>query len=157
MRRALLIAATVPVIVSLASCGDDDDDGDRTVAAYCADLQALDDGDEGGPIDAIFEEYGDSPTLANWAAFLPGAIDEMQSTRDEFADVEPPEELEDEREGFLAALDAVIGSFEDSLDAAEAGDQAEFDRLEVENQDENVPAMGAAMQAVMDACADDAG
>jgi hypothetical protein len=156
MRRALLLATTVPLIASLSSCGDDDD-ADRTVAAYCADLQALDDGDDGGPIDAIFEEYGDSPTLANWAAFLPGAIDEMQATRDEFADVEPPEELEGERESFLTALDAVIGSFEDSLDAAEAGDQAEFDRLEVENQDENVPAMGAAMQAVMDACADDAG
>lgn len=59
----------------------------------------------------------------------------------------PSEDMSDEREAVLGALDAVIGSFEASLDAAEAGDRDRFDREEARNQDENLPAMESAFHA----------
>src|SRR5687768_17734568 len=86
MRRSLLIAATMPLVLGLASCGDDDDDpataaAARTDAAYCTDLEALP--DEGGPTDAFFEAHPD-PTMADWAEGLPDIIATSKESRNQF-------------------------------------------------------------------------
>jgi hypothetical protein len=147
--RSLIAPVIALSLLFVAACSDDD--ADRTTAAYCEDLKVLDDGDEGGPTDAFFEAHPD-PTMEDWAEALPGMIDDIKASRDEFADIEPSADMKRERSAFLDAMDAFIASFEDSLAAAKAGDQAEFDRLEAENQDKNAPAIGAGMEAVASAC-----
>jgi hypothetical protein len=137
------------------ACSDDDDDAAPTTEAYCAALAALPEGDGSGPTDAIFEEFGDDPTLAEWAEGLPAAIAEMRSFRDTLAGVTPSDDLANEYRAAIDAMDRVVGNFEDSRDAAAAGDQAAFDLLEVENQDNAVPAMFEAIGAVASGCGGD--
>ena len=154
MRRALIIAAFTPLVV-LASCGDDDDGAAnsaaaaRTDAEYCADLEALP--DDGGPTDAFFEAHP-NPTLADWADGLPDVIARSTKGRDQFAEIEPSVGLADERQTLLDAFDAIIASFETSLDAARAGDQEAFDAEEARNQDENVPALTEAFEGLQTGC-----
>lgn len=148
-RRLGVVALSLSVLAAGVGCSDDDEG--RSTTAYCDDLEALG-GDEGRPTDHIFEMYGDEPSLAEWAAGLPEAISIARGSRNGFADVAPSEELGDERKRLLAAFDRVIGSFEASLEAARAGDQDAFGGHEVENQDELVPAMDAAMQELVEAC-----
>jgi hypothetical protein len=156
MRRVLIIVATLPLVVGIAACGDDDDDqaaaSARTTDAYCADLSANQ--DEEGPTDAFFEQYPD-PTIEDWAEGLPGIIARAQDGRDQFAAITPSADLAGERQTLLNALDAVIATFERSLELATAGDQDAFDAEERRNQDENLPALGSAFEALEDACSVD--
>lgn len=151
MRRVSIILAVLPFLVGVAACDDDDEAKApaRTTKAYCAELGANE--DEGGPTDAFFEQYPD-PTLENWAEGLPGIIAKAQDGRDQFAGVTPSAELADERQAALDAFDAVNASFERSLELARAGDQAGFDAEERRNQDENLPALGSAFQAMEESC-----
>jgi hypothetical protein len=153
MNRALIIVATLPLAVIVASCGDDDDADTvaaaRTDAQYCSDLQALPTGE--GPTDAFFAAHPD-PTLEDWAEGLPDVIETAKSQRDEFAAIDPSTGLADERQALLDAFGGVISSFESSLDAAEAGDQDAFDAEEKANQDTNVPALMDAFEALTGAC-----
>jgi hypothetical protein len=160
MKRTNWVLALV-MAVGPGLCGacsdDDDDDAAPTTEEYCAALAALPEGDGGGPTDAIFEEFGDDPTLAEWAEGLPAAITEMQSFRDTIAGVRPSDELADEYRTAVDAIDRVVGNFEDSRDAAAAGDQAAFDSLGTDNQDNAVPAMFEAIGAVASRCGGDVG
>ena len=153
MHRSLIIVATLPLVVGVAACGDDDDDqaaaSARTTEEYCADLRADLDGE--GPTDAFFEEHPD-PTLEDWAEGLPDIIARAEEGRDRFAAIVPSAELADERQDLLDGLDTVIASFEAGLAAARAGDQAAYDAEEQRNQDENVPVLETAFQALTDAC-----
>jgi hypothetical protein len=147
MLRRLAAASAVSMTLVVA-CGDDA----PSTAAYCEDLAALDDGSGGGPVDVIFERYGDNPTLDEWAEGLPEVLEVVRDFRGEFAAIEPSADLEDERAAALGALDAVVRNFEGSLEAAEAGDQEAFDRHEAANHGELSPAMGEAMARLVEAC-----
>jgi hypothetical protein len=152
MRRSLLIAATLPLVVGIAACGDDDNQAvasARTTEAYCADLRAVQ--DDEGPTEAFFAEHPD-PTLEDWAAGLPDIIARAKEGRDRFAAIRPSDELADERRALVDSLNAVIASFEAGLDKARAGDQAAFDAEEQRNQGENVPALESAFQALTKVC-----
>lgn len=152
MRRSLAVLSTLPLVVGVAACGDDDDPATasvRTTEAYCADLSATQ-GEE-GPTDAFFEEHPD-PTLEDWADGLPDVIARAQDARDRLSAIRPSAELAQEHDATVDSLDAVIASFKASLDAAGAGDQAAFEAEEERNQGENVPALDAAFQDLADAC-----
>lgn len=146
MRKQFAIAVLGTAVTLGTACSDDEE---PTTEAYCEDLRALPEGDD--PTAAFFADHPD-PALEDWADGLPAIIATIQDSRDQFADVEPSAELADRRESAVQAMDVVLGSFEDALEAASANDQAEFDRLEAENQDENVPALMAAMAGLGDAC-----
>jgi hypothetical protein len=134
------------------ACSDDPEASAPTTEAYCGVLAAMPEDDAGGPIDEIFEIYGDDPTLENWAEFLPSAIESIREDRETFDAIEPSAELSDQKADVIAAVDEVIGNFEASQAAAAAGDQAEFDALEDENQNVDLAAMGAAFEALGTAC-----
>jgi hypothetical protein len=134
------------------ACSDDPETSAPTTEAYCEVLAAMPEDDAGGPIDEIFEIYGDDPTLENWAEFLPSAIESIREDRETFDAIEPSAELSDQKADLIASLDEVIGNFEASRSAAAAGDQAEFDAVEEENQGEDVPVMVAAFEAIGTAC-----
>jgi hypothetical protein len=144
-RRPLALALVAAAALA-AGCGDDPA---PTTEAYCTSLQALPQG--GDPLGDFFREHPD-PTLEDWAAVLPEVIPNMRESLDRFAAVEPSAELADEKAAFVGALGTVIENFEQASAAASAGDQARFDELETRNQDENVPAMESAMEAVTGAC-----
>jgi hypothetical protein len=152
MRLSLVILSTLPLVVGIGACGDDDDQttaSARTTDAYCADLNANQ--DDEGPTEAFFEEHPD-PTLEDWAEGLPDIIARAQDTRDRLAAIRPSSELAEEHDAMVDRLDAVIASFETSLGAARAGDQDAYDAEERRNQDENVPALESAFQDLADAC-----
>jgi len=118
---------------------------------YCAEVQQMA-GEFGDPgIDAIFEGNPD-PTLADWAAFLPGPIARMQSFADGLAGSDPPKSLAADVRKVAKRWAAVIAFYEAGQEAAAAGDQAAFDALDSRRRDRLVGRLGRSMDAVGRAC-----
>jgi hypothetical protein len=103
-------------------------------------------------IDDIFTQYGDSPTLAQWASFLPDQVAEMDAMIERVSAVEPSPNLTDDFQAAVEAFRTMSKNFHDSIAAAEAGDQAEFDRLGELNQGTNTPALEQATGVIGQAC-----
>jgi hypothetical protein len=119
--------------------------------AFCQDLQAAF-GDYQPHIDDIFTQYGDNPTLAQWAAFLPDEVAKMDAMIERVSAVEPSPNLADDLQAAVAAFQTMSKNFHDTIAAAEAGDETEFKRLEDENQNTNTPALQAATSTIGTAC-----
>src|SRR3954447_12153229 len=151
MHRKLTVAIIAGVTLAGAACSSSNNGGTAAEAAYCTKLSQLPHSD-GGPIDGIFTQYGDHPTLAQWATFLPGAIDKVKGDNAAFASIVPPSSLKSKQQAFLGAMSKVTNNFIDSQKAAAAGNQAEFDRLESVNQDTDLPAMQKAVGELTTAC-----
>jgi hypothetical protein len=96
------------------------------VRNYCAQLDEIGQqhGDPG--IDAIFENNPD-PTLAQWAAFLPGPVERMRSFADEIAATDPPKPVARDVAAAVRRLRAVARLFDGAQQAAADGDQEAFD------------------------------
>src|SRR3954470_12049540 len=90
-----------------AACGSG---GGVSQASYCDKMKALPQNDE-GPIAPIFTQYGDNPTLAQWAAFLPGAINEMKDDAKAFEQITPSRSLKAEQQAAIGALSKVTDNF----------------------------------------------
>jgi hypothetical protein len=130
-----------------------------TTAEFCTAADKAFGGFEPG-IDAIFEDHPE-PTLADWAAFLPGPTKEFDAVIARLEKVEPSAEAADELAAAIDAMQAVADNFHDSIDAAEAGDQVAFDAAERANQGSgegedaqggDLDAMGAAIDAAITVC-----
>ena len=82
---------------------------------------------EGDAICRSFEEEGRAlstpASVEEVPAYLDEAIALARSTREDFAELDPPDDGEDVRDGFTSALDAGIASLEEAKAAAEAGEQ----------------------------------
>ena len=112
-------------------------------------------GDYRPGFDAIFENGNDHPTLEEWAAFLPKPTAEFDAVIAKVEAVEPPADDPEITRAFATAVRsfaAMSQSYHDSAVAAKAGNQAEFDNLEHQNQDTNSPAMQKAMATVGRLC-----
>lgn len=184
MNKTTATALSIAVLVGLvlSGCGSSSDDADRkattttvaakdtttseaaaatpTTAEFCiAAEKAFGDFQPG--IDAIFEEHP-NPTLEDWAAFLPEPTQEFDAVIAALNEVEPSDEVSDDFEAALAAMQTVSDIFHDAIDAAEAGDQAAYDAAEEANQggeDDSgevqggaSDAMGAALDKVIAYC-----
>jgi hypothetical protein len=124
---------------------------DPADVAFCSKLQAAF-GDYQPHIDDIFSQYGDSPTLAQWASFLPDQVADLDAMIARVEAVEPSPNLADEFGAAVDAFRAMSKTFHDSIAAAEAGDQAEFDRLGDLNQGTNTPALEQATGTIGRVC-----
>jgi hypothetical protein len=132
MRTKAVLTAAVMVTMGLAfTAGSAAQAGAATkptgaLAGYCAQLQQLGEqfGDPG--IDAIFED-NPNPTLAQWAAFLPGPIAKLQAFADDIEATDPPRPVAKSVAKVVKRLRAVSTMFDDSRRAAAAGDQKAFD------------------------------
>lgn len=174
MRTTTAAAAVIAGALLSAGCSDDGDDTSAEAAttastATAADSQssrmgfclALDEafgGYEPG-FDAIFEGNPE-PTLAELAEFLPGPTAELDAVLARLDAVEPPGDDPEMAAAGQEAIDAmhvVSDNFHGGIEAAEAGDQAEFDRLEAKNQDVDLPAMQESMGSVASLCEQPAG
>src|SRR4051794_31245625 len=82
-----------------------------TLTAYCAQVKAIGEafGDPG--IDAIFED-NPHPTLAQWAAFLPGPITKMRAFADDVAATDPPKVVAPEVALVVKRMRAVADFFD---------------------------------------------
>lgn len=161
---ALLAAGGL--VLALGACSSDDDGSESaaastttttaapaeapTLEAYCAEIRTAAEGGDPG-FDQFFTDHPD-PTLEDWAAFLPEAVDAMEQSIAAIDAVVPAAEAADAQADVLAAMTTVKDSFASALDAAEAGDQQAFDAEEATNQDHNVPAMEDAFNTVTDLC-----
>ncbi|MBI4884004.1 MAG: hypothetical protein HY826_08115 [Actinobacteria bacterium] len=130
---------------ALAACGDDEKGSDRAThdewfAAACEVLAEADPG-----FDAFFAAHPE-PTLADWAEFLPHAIEELNKL-EVVADLSHPIELDAPLAAAVAAVHKLQDTWQASVDAANAGDQATFDELEEQAQGVDVPAMEDALHA----------
>lgn len=153
-------AATTTTVVAKDSTTTAAAAGTPTTAEFCVAADAAFGGYQPG-FDAIFEDNPE-PTLKEWAAFLPEPIRESDDVIAALEEVEPSDEVADDFEAALAAMHAVSDNFHDSLDAAEAGDQAAFDAAEEANQGTedgsgevqggDADAMGAALDKVVAYC-----
>jgi hypothetical protein len=119
---------------------------------YCAEVKQIAD-DFGDPgIDAIFEGNPE-PSLADWAAFLPGPIARMQAFADDLEATDPPGALAPDVRTVVKRWAAVIAYYEAVQDAAAAGDQKAFDALGGSGRrDPLVKKLGKAMNKVGKAC-----
>lgn len=145
-RRAVqLVAGLVVAGTALAACGDDDKGSDRATRDewFAAACEVLADFDPG--FDAFFEAHPE-PTMADWAAFLPTPIEELNKFG-VAADLPHPAELDAPLAAAIAAVEKLQGTYQATIDAANASDQATFDQLEEQAQSVDFPAMEAALQA----------
>ena len=162
--RKLIVAGSAALLLVLVGCSGDDDDTDNATsetteaatgeltadeAAYCADLEALPDEDPG--FDAFFTEHPE-PTLDDWAEFLPGVVEQLRSSVEDFDAIEPPASFVDAHQSLSGAMTEVADSLDAALAAAEAGDQAAYDAAEAENQGELSPALDEAMSTLVTTC-----
>lgn len=169
MRTTTVAAALVAGALLSAGCSDDGDDPSAEAAttvstataaadqssrtSFCLALDAAFGGYEPG-FDAIFEDNPE-PTLAELAEFLPGPTAELDAVVARLDTVEPPDDDPEMAAAGQEAIDAmhvVSDNFHGGIEAAEAGDQVEFDRLEAENQDVDLPAMQESMGRVGSLC-----
>ena len=153
-----LVAVALSATLALASCSSSDDGattttkakttttkaGDATPAsrkATCGAIQAAF-ADYQPHMDDIFANGNDDPTMAEWAAFLPKQIDDLDAMISRVQAVDVPADDPELAEAF----DAAIGDFQamsdlwsDSLDAAKADDEAAMKAAEDDNQNEVTP------------------
>lgn len=118
---------------------------------YCNEVKQL--ADAFGPdpgIDAIFESHP-NPSLADWAAFLPGPIAKMQKFADDLEASDPPKELAPDIKTVVKRWAAVIAFYEAEQRAAAAGDQKAFDAGD-RRRSGLVKKLGKSMSAVGRAC-----
>jgi hypothetical protein len=145
-RRAVhLVAGLVVASFALVACGDDDDkDSGRATheewfTAACEQLGSLDPG-----FDAFFADHPE-PTLDDWAAFLPTPIAVVEQLI-VAANLPHPAEDDAKLAAAIAAVNKVQDTWQATIDAANAGDQATFDQLAEQAQSVDVPAMEAALE-----------
>lgn len=142
-RRATTLAVVLLTGIA-AGCGDDESaTHEQFFEAACDQIAGIE-------LDQAFEQFfTDHPeaTLADWAGFLPGVVSEMDEL---VAVTDLPHPSSDDAN--LAALRTAVlkvqDNFRQAQAAAEAGDQATFDRVSDQNQSVDVAAMESAMQAV---------
>lgn len=158
MRTTHKWAAAIAVVsLATAACGDDDAETSQpSTAAFCAEAQALDSGDDSGPYAEFYEKHPE-PTPADWAADGHLVTDALQKTIDQIGSLRPSDEAQPFVDDVLAALENGKQNSIDVSEAGEAGDQSAIDDLEKQNQDTNVPALMTAMQAVEGLCESAAG
>lgn len=147
VRRAVhLVAGLVVASFALVACGDDDKDSDRATRDewFAAACEVLADFDPG--FDAFFGAHPE-PTMADWAEFLPTPIEELNKFK-AAADLPHPEELDAPLAAAVAAVSKLQDTYEATIDAANAGDQATFSQLEEQAQGVDFPAMEEALHAV---------
>ncbi len=121
-----------------------------TDTAFCDQVEQADGGYQPG-FDAIFDKTP-KPTMADWAAFLPGPTKEFDDLLTRLKALQPTPDLSDEFAAALGAMGTVSKSYHDSIAAARDGDEAEFTRLEDENQGGNIGVMTKAMEGFGAAC-----
>lgn len=155
---ALGSAALVALLsVGVTACGDNGDEvAAVSTADFCVEAQQLDQGDDAGPFAAFYDKHPD-PKPADWAADGYLVTESIQAVIDDLEAVHPSQEAQPFIEEALAAMEVMK---QNSVDVSEAGkndDQAALDELEQVNQDTNVPALMASIQAVADLCETSAG
>jgi hypothetical protein len=123
---AVVVTAAIGPAVSSPSLAGAASMSKAGVRSYCAQLDQIgrQHGDPG--IDAIFENNPD-PTLAQWAAFLPGPVERMRSLADEIAATDPPKPVARQVATAVRRLRAVAKLFDGAQHAAAEGDQEAFD------------------------------
>ena len=136
--------AAVLLMAVAAGCGDDNS------ATHEEFFQAACDKISGIELDAAFEQFfteHPEASLADWAGFLPDVVSEMDEL---VAVTELPHPSSDDAK--LATLKTAVlkvqDNFRQALAAAEDSDQGTFDGVVEQNQNVDVAAMEAAMQAV---------
>lgn len=153
--KAVVLAAVVMTVGLGVGAGSAARAGAATkpkgaLADYCAELQQIDE-DFGDPgIDAIFED-NPNPTLAQWAAFLPGPIAKMEAFADDIEATDPPKAVAASVAKVVKRVRAVITMFDDSQQAAAVDDQEAFDAAGA-RRDGLVKTMGKAFAKVGKTC-----
>lgn len=174
MRTTSVVVVVVAGALLSASCSDDGESPSAEAAttastataagsqssrtSFCLALDEAFGGYQPG-FDVIFEDNPE-PTLEELAEFLPGPTAELDAVLARLDAVEPPGDDPEIAAAAQEAIDAmhVVGdNFHAGIEAAEAGDQAEFDRLETKNQDVDLPAMQEAMGSMGSLCEQPAG
>lgn len=156
-KTAFSSAAMVALLaIGAAACGDDDNDAAPTTAEFCLELQKLDDGDDSGPYDEFYAKHPE-PTPADWAADGYLVTDAIQEGIDEIKAMNPSAEMKALIADALAAFEVLKQNSIDVSEAGKNGDQSAIDELEQVNQNENVPALMAAFEAVGAFCESAAG
>lgn len=145
-------AAFAVVSIATAACGDDDGEAAQpSTAAFCAEAQTLDNGDDSGPFTEFYEKHPE-PTPADWGTDGHLVTDELQATIDQVSALHPSQEAKPYVDDVLAALEAGKQNSIDVSQAGRDGDQSAIDDLEQVNQDTNVPAIMDAIQELEELC-----
>jgi hypothetical protein len=139
----------------VTACGDDAVAAPST-ADFCLELEQTDDGDDEGPFAAFYDKHPD-PTPADWAADGYLVTEAIQAGIEEVESVTPSDEARPMVDEALAALEVMKKNSIAVSEAGKNGDQAALDELERVNQETNVPALMAAIDAVIELCATSAG
>lgn len=158
VRRGGTVLGAAALVASIGAgvtgCGDDDGDVEGaapSTADFCLELAKTDDGDDVGPYATFYDKHPD-PAPADWAADGYLVTESIQASIDEIEAVNPSDEARPLVDEALAALEVTK---KNSIEVSEAGkddDQAAIDELERVNQDTNVPALMAAIDAVIELC-----
>jgi hypothetical protein len=123
IRHGLKVVAAVAVL-GVAGCGGDDD-SNKTLSYSDFSNQAneicKDSNEKSAPLDSKF-----TGKATEDAALFDELIPQIEEARDEFAKLEPPEELKATFDGFLATTDQQIANAKKAQAAAKAGDQAGY-------------------------------
>ncbi|HEX4905262.1 MAG TPA: hypothetical protein VFU93_07415 [Acidimicrobiales bacterium] len=131
----IALAGAALVALTLAACGDDDDDAAET-ATTAVDTEAdatsyTSAGNElcdrtKGDIEAAFPDFEGEPTLEQAQQLGADLGAAMQRWRDGVAELDPPSDLADDHDALVAALDGSIEKLEAAA-SSEEGAQAMLD------------------------------
>jgi hypothetical protein len=143
-RLFLTFALVLALVVALASCGGDDALSDEEY------FQKMDEIDK--ELDAQFDEVfaAEDATAGDLKDGFAVAVD---SAGEQYGDVKPPKDLEDEHEELLAAIDdfgAALGAVEIAADAAAEEFEAVFGEDAVSEANQRVTDAFCAIQDVAD-------
>jgi len=147
---ALLITAGASLTTAGAAAAGAAAQPTGATKQWCTQVKQIaeDFGDPG--IDAIFDG-NPNPTLAQWAAFLPGPIARMQKFSDDLEASDPPKAMAADVKAVVKRWTAVIALYTAAQKAAAAGDQKVFDASEGK-KDPLINKLGKAMNTVGKAC-----
>jgi hypothetical protein len=117
---ALLAAATMML---MAACGGDDDGDSTEDFAAEADALCIETAEE---VTALFNEEGIPQSFEEDVALLAKRLPIGEELLAEASDLDPPEDIADEYEAYLAELEENVALRNDALDAGEAGDESSY-------------------------------
>jgi hypothetical protein len=115
-------ALLIPVALALGACGGGDDrlsaeELRQQADAICAEYEST------------LDELGEPATLAELATYAEEASSALSDGLADLRELEPPEELEDDYDAWLATGDDAVEQIDELQTAAEDEDQAAIDDL----------------------------
>ncbi len=159
LRRHTLLAVLAAAALAVAGCGGDSDstggDGDTQPTADLvkqADEICLRN-DEERPKAPTIPADASAAELKKTVDYFETDLELTRRTRDELAELTPPEGQEERWQTVLDGYDAVVAAYPDLIDAAKAGDDKAFVHVVGQIQQETEDLRPAAAEIGLQVCA----